>query len=241
MLERISRSCRLILPLSRVRSESHLAERLLSELVRWVARFTSISAGDSHLLVLTSNHRAFAAPINLLANSHGQLGVRQSNLFTLPSPSTAAMIPTKLVTMVPDPTINDTRGDYQPPAKLDPLLSPTGRGRVPEPVQGYKVDSRPRVVSVGSIPSIPAAAWGMAQLDSNPDVERELEREIRFCTVLHEIPALRGLKVVEMVAGSEHSIARTGEGRVLGWGSNSYGQLGTSILDLTALDTDSIS
>jgi hypothetical protein len=141
-------------------------------------------------------------------------------------------MPTKLVTMIPDPTINDTRGDYQPPAKLDPLLSPTGRGRVPEPVQGYKVDTRPRIVSVGSVPSVPAASWGTQLLSTDAATERELEREIRFCTVLHEIPALRGLKVVEMVAGAEHSIARTGEGRVLGWGSNSYGQLGESHLVL---------
>lgn len=48
--------------------------------------FVSISAGQSHLLVLTSAGRSFAAPISSAANSHGQLGLRKVNL---PSPASS--------------------------------------------------------------------------------------------------------------------------------------------------------
>ncbi|KAG7092292.1 hypothetical protein E1B28_008654 [Marasmius oreades] len=40
-------------------------------------KFTSISAGDHHLLALTSSGRAFAHPITKQANAYGQLGFRK--------------------------------------------------------------------------------------------------------------------------------------------------------------------
>ncbi|CAD6565318.1 MAG: hypothetical protein CYPHOPRED_005368 [Cyphobasidiales sp. Tagirdzhanova-0007] len=57
-----------------------------------------------------------------------------------------------------------------------------------------------------------------------------LEKAIEFDTTLKEIPALRNLKVDQLVSGDRHSLALTTEGRVLGWGNNSLGQLalGTS-------------
>ncbi|KIO32474.1 hypothetical protein M407DRAFT_213529 [Tulasnella calospora MUT 4182] len=48
--------------------------------------FVSISAGQSHLLALTSSGRSFASPISSSANSHGQLGLRKVNL---PSPASS--------------------------------------------------------------------------------------------------------------------------------------------------------
>ncbi|RXW17978.1 hypothetical protein EST38_g7882 [Candolleomyces aberdarensis] len=49
-------------------------------------KFTSIAAGQSHLLALTSKGRAFAHPINKSANSHGQLGFQK---FAVPDPAAA--------------------------------------------------------------------------------------------------------------------------------------------------------
>ncbi|KAF9264847.1 RCC1/BLIP-II [Marasmius fiardii PR-910] len=46
----------------------------------WGEKFTSISAGDHHLLALTSSGRAFAHPITKQANSFGQLGFRKLEL-----------------------------------------------------------------------------------------------------------------------------------------------------------------
>lgn len=48
------------------------------------SRFTSIEAGQDHLLAVTSKGRAFAHPINKNANSYGQLGFRK---FQIPDPS----------------------------------------------------------------------------------------------------------------------------------------------------------
>lgn len=42
------------------------------------------------------------------------------------------------------------------------------------------------------------------------------------------LPLRHNESVVEVVAGSFHSLARTSEGRVLGWGDNTHGQLGAS-------------
>jgi len=47
---------------------------------------------------------------------------------------------------------------------------------------------------------------------------------IGFCDLLFEVPALRGIKVDQVVAGDRASYVRT-DGRVLGWGANEYGQL----------------
>lgn len=49
---------------------------------------------------------------------------------------------------------------------------------------------------------------------------------IRWCTTLHEIPALRKVNIVQVAAGSEHSLARTHDGRVLAWGRHTHGQCG---------------
>ncbi|KAF5391339.1 hypothetical protein D9757_002046 [Collybiopsis confluens] len=59
-------------------------------------KFVSISAGQDHLLGLTSNGRAFAHPLNRNANAYGQLGFRK---FDAPDPSvqTKARIPVELV------------------------------------------------------------------------------------------------------------------------------------------------
>ena len=46
-------------------------------------RFTSISAGNDHLLTVTSAGRAFTHPITLDANSHGQLGKRKIRVESL--------------------------------------------------------------------------------------------------------------------------------------------------------------
>ena len=56
-------------------------------------RFVQISAGKDHLLALTSDGRAFAHPITLNANSHGQLGFRKCDV---PAPA-PALAPTAAV------------------------------------------------------------------------------------------------------------------------------------------------
>lgn len=45
-------------------------------------------------------------------------------------------------------------------------------------------------------------------------------------TTLRPVPALRDVEIAQIAAGSEHSLARTPDGRVVAWGRNSVGQLG---------------
>lgn len=49
------------------------------------------------------------------------------------------------------------------------------------------------------------------------------DTSIHFSDRLFEIPALQGLKVDQIVAGSRTSFVRTSNGRVLGWGANEFG------------------
>jgi alpha-tubulin suppressor-like RCC1 family protein len=50
-----------------------------------------------------------------------------------------------------------------------------------------------------------------------------VEPGIGFCDMLFEVPSLKGLRVVQALAGDRCSYVRTGEGRVLAWGANSFG------------------
>lgn len=52
------------------------------------------------------------------------------------------------------------------------------------------------------------------------------DSDIEFDVTLKDIPALRNLKIKQIVAGDRHSLALSSEGRVLAWGNNSLGQLG---------------
>ncbi|KAI0261837.1 regulator of chromosome condensation 1/beta-lactamase-inhibitor protein II [Gloeopeniophorella convolvens] len=61
------------------------------------------------------------------------------------------------------------------------------------------------------------------------------DRVINFSDRFFEVPALRGVHVVQIAAGSRSSFVRTDNGRVLGWGANDYGQIGLG--GSVALDT----
>ncbi|XP_006458490.1 hypothetical protein AGABI2DRAFT_190775 [Agaricus bisporus var. bisporus H97] len=68
------------------------------------------------------------------------------------------------------------------------------------------------------------------QVASSLDVVKDLsnidDSTIHWCTHLYEIPALRGVDVSQIAAGSRSSFVRTSTGRVLGWGANEFGQIG---------------
>lgn len=68
------------------------------------------------------------------------------------------------------------------------------------------------------VPSSPAESATTADLPPEADV--------RFSTVLSEIPSLRGTQIAQVAASDRTSLARTPGGRVLGWGANESGQIG---------------
>ncbi|POY70625.1 hypothetical protein BMF94_6403 [Rhodotorula taiwanensis] len=193
-------------------------------------RFTSLSAGASHLLALTNHGRSFALPLCLSANSHGQLGVRSVTLLAPPHPGSSPTSGLSL-RLEPDEHLNEMGWEKlpPPPKKLDPLLLPA----IPPPTPSQPA---PHMDHIPALPTTAAATTPGAEstgselrLHPDPAHHAALERSIHFCTTLHEIPALRGVEVAELAAGRRHSLARLGgrmHGRVLGWGSNSYGQLG---------------
>lgn len=60
-----------------------------------------------------------------------------------------------------------------------------------------------------------------------PDLTDPAFRAIRAFSVLHPITSLAGVPVAQVSAGERSSFVRTrGEGRVLGFGANEYGQIG---------------
>lgn len=182
-----------------------------------------MSAGDHHLLALTSAGRSFALPLDLQANAFGQLGVRRVQLLSLhPSALSSGAVSTVLA---PPSSINEPAPLPAPPAKLDPLLLPVKGGKAPEPL-----GQPDRAISAPIIPidNDNRSMSGTALLHEDGEVQSALERDIRFATVLHEIPSLKGVVIAELAAGARHSLARLADGRVLGWGANGYGQLGKS-------------
>ncbi|GAA5933132.1 uncharacterized protein JCM15063_002308 [Sporobolomyces koalae] len=191
-------------------------------------KFVSLSSGQSHLLALTSAGRAFALPLCLKANAFGQLGVRQVSLLTPPHPGSAA-VGSLTVRLEPDERINDLGRDKVPamPKNLDPLLLNSS-------TMPTKQDPQPPSTAIRALPasySSEQSAASQQEITLHPSQEEHsrLEQSIGFCTLLHEIPSLKGVEVVELVAGRNHSLARLGgraDGRVLGFGAGAYGQLG---------------
>ncbi|KAI9508842.1 RCC1/BLIP-II [Russula earlei] len=52
------------------------------------------------------------------------------------------------------------------------------------------------------------------------------DTNLKFSDKFFEVPALRGVNVVQIAAAARSSFVRTDTGRVLGWGANEYGQIG---------------
>ncbi|PWN53046.1 RCC1/BLIP-II [Violaceomyces palustris] len=137
-----------------------------------------ISAGQSHLLALTSRGKALSMPLDASANAFGQLGARK--VF---------------------------------------LNSPTNSNQAATLVE---TTFEPRMLQ--ELEDIAEGSSGKAMQPPLPLTEPP--SSIRYCTTLREVPALRSVKIAQISAGSEHSLARTCDGRVLGWGRHTHGQVG---------------
>ncbi|KAM0753720.1 RCC1/BLIP-II [Meredithblackwellia eburnea MCA 4105] len=176
-------------------------------------KFSTISAGNDHLLALTSKGRAFATPVTLSANKFGQLGVRRVTLLAL-HPSALAS-GAQVALLIPETHLNDLKFAIPPPPKkIDPLLLPHRDAEV-RVAPGVEIAEKAR-----------QSALPVVKLHEDDEVHSELEKDIRFSTTLHEVPALKGLEITKLEAGARHSIALLRDGRVCGFGSNDYGQLG---------------
>ena len=74
-----------------------------------------------------------------------------------------------------------------------------------------------------SSPSASTTAGGLLPVSENlVDVD---DTNLKFSDRFFEVPALRGIKVVQIAACARSSFVRTDTGRVLGWGANDYGHV----------------
>ena len=167
-------------------------------------RFISIAAGRDHLLALTSSGRTFMHPITKNANSHGQLGFRN---FDTPDPSS-------------ETSASRLHVELTPRAVADPYARSSRFAR------------RESSSSSSSSSSPPSASANAGPVSENL-VDVDDSANLKFSDRFFEVPALRGVKVVQIAACARSSFVRTDTGRVLGWGANDYGYVIYALFPLT--------
>lgn len=172
-----------------------------------MTRITDISAGTDHLLATTSSGRTFAHAATFKANEYGQLGFRKFDVPSSTSPTSPRIHAELTPLAVADPYANSTRVARVISPKLEPLLE----GLV-------KPDSAPPIQERQALDLQPVSE-SLRGIDDN---------NIHWSDRLFEIPALRGVKVQQAIAGAKSSYILTDKGRVLSWGSNEFGYAGFS-------------
>lgn len=175
-------------------------------------KIDDIHAGSHHVLALSNKGRTFSTPIDTDGNAYGQLGTRRIVLGVREHLIETVMEARMLTEVEQRPTFRQTQvlPAWALPPGFDkesqtnkPVTGPTNRG--------IYVRTRTN------------------DKDQSSEVREEViapVSNIRYCTTLHEIPTLKGLEVAQIAAGSDHSIARTKRGQVLGWGRQTHGQTG---------------
>jgi alpha-tubulin suppressor-like RCC1 family protein len=155
-------------------------------------RFVDIAVGESHLLAQSSGGKVYSHPVDLAANFNGQLGLRNVN--TSLGPQTlhpSGFEPDAVTTARVAPKAGLAHSEYYPKSWVDGAPTPAAEEE-----------------------ALPVA--GPSQR-----VKSEQEMDILFCKELYPIPSLKQIKISQIAAGGKHSIVKTAEGRVLGFGSNS--------------------
>lgn len=163
-------------------------------------RIVDFTTGDHHLVARTAKGRIYTSPVDLWANRWGQLGTRH----VIAGGNRLELIPFGFGPGDPhpheQPGFQGLSASYSIPSWwLDTPFA--GKGK---PVLLM------RDPNTGSAPG-----------------ESEKEREARFSEHLYPFEAMKDLDVVEVACGARHSLARLRDGRVVGWGANEHGCVGT--------------
>lgn len=177
-------------------------------------KICDIRAGSHHLLALSSKGRTFSSPLDTDGNAYGQLGTRRIVLGTKEHYIETLMEPRMLTEMEQKPAFNQTQ--VLPVWALPPGLE--GNTKTNKPSTGP--ENRGIFVRARTNTNDKPKEEGIT------DQVIEPAANIRYCTTLHEIPTLKGVQVAQIATGSDHSIARTITGKVLGWGRQTHGQTG---------------
>jgi alpha-tubulin suppressor-like RCC1 family protein len=103
-----------------------------------------------------------------------------------------------------------------------------GTRKVPGAAAGEELELVPDSILREQNPELRSAPAMVVRSPGSPKPSKPVvEDDVRFANAaLQEIPALRGIKIAQLTAGARSSLARTGDGRVLAWGANEFGQLG---------------
>lgn len=197
-------------------------------------RVVDIKAGSHHLLALSNKGRTFSCPIDPDGNAFGQLGLRKVLLGDSSRYREVNMAPRMLTDTEPAQVFH--QGQILPAWALPPGLEATSQTK--KPVWGPEnrgIFVRPPQVDIDALQEKEVEGTSHEELggavgvggrstassqDINPFVD------IRFCSSLHEIPALKDTNVVQIASGSDHSVARTDKGKIFGWGRQTHGQTG---------------
>ncbi|KAK0531800.1 hypothetical protein OC842_003512 [Tilletia horrida] len=193
-------------------------------------KIIDIVAGEAHLLALTNQARTFGAPTGPDANTYGQLGFRRAMLNTVQAsaddvnaPSATGMVTGSIEVALEPRIMLDALVNAPAPTAVDLLpawaLPPSVEERAAEAQRAREEAARKKAAERAARKAAHAASSSVPSIVEDP-------KSIRYCTTLHEIPALRGVPVVQLAAGTQHSLARTSDGRVLGWGRHTHGQSG---------------
>lgn len=172
-------------------------------------RIREIKAGSHHLLALSSKGRTFSTPIDTDGNAYGQLGTRRIILGTKEHFVEMVMEPRMLTEVEQRPAFHQTQ--VLPAWALPP---------------GFEEDSKTKKPVTGPENRGIYVRNRIGNVEGTDGEVVAPTANIRYCTTLHEIPTLKGLEVAQIAAGSDHSIARTSRGQVLGWGRQTHGQTG---------------
>jgi len=101
---------------------------------------------------------------------------------------------------------------------------PHGHTRIPVELTP-KAIADPYAKSSPAIRRVTSSTQEQSEASGNSASEWD-DRDIRSSDRLFEVPALRGVQVDQIAAGSRNSFVKTKSGRVLGWGANEFGQIG---------------
>lgn len=170
-----------------------------------------IAAGTHHLLSVTNKGRTFCTPLSEDGNNFGQLGTQRVLLNHAKTPDSKAGHVDAI--MKPKMFAELEKADGRPVASLMPSDA--------LPPKSIESNGSSKPQSETNAPVYTSTDHGGALKPVTEPVG-----SIRWCTTLHEVPALRRINIVQIAAGSEHSLARTHDGRVLAWGRHTHGQCG---------------
>ena len=174
-------------------------------------KIKDIVGGTNHLLALTSKGRVLSLPADERGNVFGQLGSRRA-LLNAPGTSSKGEIvdfdlePRMLASLddvkaSPDPSTMLPSWALPPPNVLANLAAQAEAATLANKSSFSRATSSNQPVKTSS----PLNQF----ITENPE-------SIRFCTTFREIPSLRGVELVQIASGREHSAALTSSGRVVG-------------------------